>query len=172
MKNYFLFFSLILFINSIAPDIYIVRHAESSKWKWCNDGKRPPLTEPGKEREEALKKVLKTKKIGYIFSINTVRTRSTADPLRAYFNLVAQSYPVPDSAFINRLVSLKKNTLIVGHNTVDDIVNKLCGQIIIPADLKDTEHDNLFVVKKKKRKMNFVRKDSNGENRKYGKSSP
>ena len=72
------------------------------------------------------KEILKTKKIGYIFSTNTIRTRSTAEPVRAYFNLATEAYPpVPDSAFIARLKSLKKNTLIVGHsNTVDDIVNK------------------------------------------------
>ena len=36
---------------------------------------------------------------------------------------------------------------------------------MIAADLQDTEYDNLFVVKKKGRKMSF-------ENRKYGKTSP
>jgi len=47
---------------------------------------------------------------------------------------------------------------------VDDIINKLCGSIIIPADLRDAEYDNLFVVKKKGRKMHF-------KSRKYGKTS-
>lgn len=127
----------------------------------------PPLTEAGKERAEALKEILKTKKIGYIFSTNTIRTKTTAEPTRVHFNLVTELYaPAPDSVFINKLKSLKKNTLIVGHsNTVDDIVNKLCGVTKIPADLKDAEYDNLFVVKKKGGKIRF-------ENRKYGKPSP
>ena len=176
MKNYLLFFSLSLLLTACTRTFYIVRHAEKAVADG-NDGmmsKDPPLTETGKQRAEALKEILKTKKIGYVFSTNTIRTRSTAEPLRDYFNLVTETYSlIPDSVFIARIKSLKKNILIVGHsNTVDDIVNKLCGQIIIHADLKDTEYDNLFVVKMKGRKMNFVRKDSYGENRKYGKPSP
>ena len=128
--------------------------------------KDPPLTEAGEERAKALKDILKIKKIGYVFSTNTTRTRSTAEPVKTFFNLVTATYsPIPDSVFIVRLKSLNKNTLIVGHsNTVDDIVNKLCGAIKIPADLHDTEYDNLFVVKKKGKKMSF-------ENKKYGKPS-
>ena len=44
--------------------------------------------------------------------------------------------------------------LIVGHsNTVDDVVNKLCGEIKVPADLPDSEYDNLYLVIKKGKKM-------------------
>jgi phosphohistidine phosphatase SixA len=168
MKKFLVFLSLTLILTACTRTFYIVRHAEKAlpdenAAMMNND---PPLTEPGKERAEALKEILKTKKIGYIFSTNTIRTRSTAEPARAYFNLVTETYPsVPDSLFITRLNSLKKNTLIVGHsNTVDDIVNKLCGSIKIPTDLMEIEYDNLFVVKKKGRKMSF-------ENRKYGKPS-
>ena len=168
MKNFFLVFSLTLALSSCSQQFYIVRHAEKATVKenttmMNND---PPLTETGKERAEALKEELKTKKIGYIFSTSTIRTRSTAEPTRAYFNLTMETYsPAPDDAFINRLRSLKKNTLIVGHsNTVDDIVNKLCGSTKIPADLKETEYDNLFIVKKKGKKWSF-------EKEKYGKSS-
>lgn len=145
-----------------------MRHAE----KTVADGNAmmsndPPLTEAGNQRAETLREVLKTKKIGYVFSTNTIRTKSTAEPVRAYFNLETETYPPsPDTVFINRVRSLKKNALIVGHsNTVDDIINKLCGSIKIPGDLADTEYDNLFVVKKKGRKISF-------ENKKYGNPSP
>ena len=165
MLNFLIFLSLSLLLASCSQTFYIVRHAE----KEVADGNAammnsdPPLTEPGKKRAEALKEILKTKKIGNVFSTNTIRTRSTAEPARAYFNLITETYPpVPDSVFITRLKSLKKNTLIVGHsNTVDDIVNKLCGSIKIPTDLRDTEYDHLFVVKKKGREMSY-------KNRKYG----
>lgn len=169
MKNCLasLFFSLLL--TSCSQTFYIVRHAEkevanSSGAMMSND---PPLSEAGKLRAEALKETLKGKKIGYIFSTNTIRTRSTAEPLRARLNLTTEIYqPIPDETFITRLLSLKKNVLLVGHsNTVDDIVNKLCGTIKIPADLPDTAYDNLFVIRKKGKRLSF-------ENKKYGNPSP
>jgi hypothetical protein len=50
----------------------------------------------------------------------------------------------------------------VGHsNTVDDIVNKLCGEIKVPADLPDTEYDNLYIITKKGNRYKF-------ENKTYG----
>ena len=76
-----------------------------------------PLTEKGKQRAEALKEVLKDKKIAYVFSTNTIRTKSTAQPTADYFHLTTEMYgPRRDSAFINLLRSKKKNTLIVGHS--------------------------------------------------------
>ena len=64
--------------------------------------------------------------------------------------------PLPDSMFINKLNTLKKNVLIVGHsNTVDDIVNGLCGEVKIAGDLPETAYDNLFVVVKKRGKLIF-----------------
>ena len=168
MRIFLIFLSLSLLLTACTRSFYIVRHAE----KALTDGNAmmsndPPLTEAGKQRAETLKEVLKAKKIGYVFSTNTIRTKSTAEPVRAYFNLVTETYPPsPDTVFINRLKSLKKNTLIVGHsNTVDEIVNKLCGSIKIPANLHETEYDNLFVIKKIGRKISF-------ENKKYGKPSP
>lgn len=168
MKFLLVFFSLALLLTSCSRTFYIVRHAEkaaagNNTTMMSND---PPLTEAGEERAEALKYLLKTKKIGTVFSTNTLRTKSTAEPTRAYFNLVTEIYPsLPDSAFITRLKSLKKNSLIIGHsNTVDDIINKLCGSTKIRGDLPDTEYDNLFIVKKKGRKMSF-------ETKKYGKPS-
>lgn len=168
MKKLLTAFIILFVFASCRQTYYIVRHAEKetadvASTMMKND---PPLTEAGKQRAEDLKEILKTKKIGYIFSTNTIRTRSTAEPTRGYFNLVTETYtPLPDSAFISTLRSLKKNVLIVGHsNTVDDIVNKLCGQTKIPSDLPDTAYDNLFVITKKGKKWFF-------ENRKYGRSS-
>ena len=111
MKNYFLFFSIILLSTACRQTYYIVRHAEKAVVGENNSmiSKDPSLAKAGNERAEALKKVLKTKKIGYIFSTNTNRTRSTAEPVKIYFNLVTKTYPpVPDTAFINLLKTLKK----------------------------------------------------------------
>ena len=146
-----------------------MRHAEKEAPQGTETmmNNNPPLSEAGKQRAEALKEVLKTKKIGYVFSTNTLRTLSTAEPVKNYFKLTTEIYePVPNESFISRLMSLKKNALIVGHsNTVDDIVNKLCDSVKIPADLPDTAYDNLFVIRKKGKKMSF-------ENKKFGKPSP
>jgi phosphohistidine phosphatase SixA len=155
-----------LIITSCSQTYYVVRHAEKEAPPGTETmmSNNPPLSEAGKQRAEALKEVLKTKKIGYVFSTNTLRTLSTAEPVKKYFNLSTEIYePVPNESFISQLLSLKKNALIVGHsNTVDDIVNKLCGSVKIPADLPDTAYDNLFVIRKKGKRMTF-------ENKKFGK---
>jgi phosphohistidine phosphatase SixA len=72
----------------------------------------------------------------------------------------------PDSldAFIQQIKNIHRgDVLIVGHsNTVDDIVNKLAGRIMVPGDLKDSEYDNLFILKRKGSRYEFKRE-------KYGK---
>jgi len=169
MKHLLIALLLSMILASCKQTYYVVRHAEKEAPQGTETmmNNNPPLSEPGKQRAEALKEELKTKKIGYLFSTNTVRTLSTAEPVKNYFNLVPEIYgPVPDQSFISRLLSLKKNALIVGHsNTVDDIVNKLCGSVKIPNDLPDTAYDNLFVIRKKGKHMTF-------ENRKFGNPSP
>ncbi len=50
-----------------------------------------PLSDKGKERAEALKEVLKNKKIAYVFSTNTIRTKSTAQPTADYFGLQTEN---------------------------------------------------------------------------------
>jgi phosphohistidine phosphatase SixA len=117
-----------------------------------------PLTAAGTQRAGALREILRHKKIGYVFSTNTIRTRSTAQPTADFFHLPIETYgPRPDSAFIALLWSKKKNTLVVGHsNTVDDLVNMLCGKKEVPGDLPDTEYNKLFIVKKKGKKLTFT----------------
>ncbi len=148
--------SLIFIFSSCSHSYYIVRHAEKATQE-VNMSSDVPLTDKGKERAEALKEELKNKKIAYIFSTNTIRTKSTAQPTADYFHVPIEIYgPRPDSAFIRLLISKKKNTLIVGHsNTVDDIVNMLTGKISVDADLSDNEYDNLFIVKVKGKKTFF-----------------
>jgi phosphohistidine phosphatase SixA len=140
-----------------------VRHAEKES-QAPNMTSDVALSEKGKERAEALKELLQDKNIGYIFSTNTIRTKTTAEPLSNFLGIQIETYkPIPDSVFISRLKSLQKNSLIVGHsNTVDDIVNKLCNENKL-QDLQDSEYDNLFIIKKKGSRFVFSRE-------KYGKS--
>jgi phosphohistidine phosphatase SixA len=155
---------LSLCFTSCTRSVYVVRHAEkiassdSAAKMMEND---PPLSEAGKVRALVLKDELKNKHISHIYSTNTVRTRSTAEPLSQAIKINVQVYSNIDS-LVSIIKSIKGNVLVVGHsNTVDDIVNKLCGQSKIAADLKDGEYDNLFVVKMKGKKIIF-------DKRKYG----
>jgi 2,3-bisphosphoglycerate-dependent phosphoglycerate mutase len=157
MSRLFIVCSLmILVFSSCSYSYYIVRHAEKATQE-ANMSSDVPLTDKGKERAERLKDILKTKKIASVFSTNTIRTKSTAQPTADYFHLTTEIYgPRPDSAFIALLKLKKKNTLIVGHsNTIDDVVNMLCGEKKVAGDLPDAEYNKLFIVKKKGKKFFF-----------------
>jgi 2,3-bisphosphoglycerate-dependent phosphoglycerate mutase len=154
---------ILLIFSSCSQSYYIVRHAEKATAE-TNMNSDVSLTDAGQRRAEALKEILKKKKIGYVYSTNTIRTKSTVQPTADYFKLTIEIYgPMPDTTFITKIKALKKNTVIVGHsNTVDDIVNKLCGEVKINGDLKETEYNDLFIVKKKGKRYVFY-------SQKYGK---
>jgi broad specificity phosphatase PhoE len=155
--RYLLLITLFAFA-SCGNTIYIVRHAEkepvpagASQMMASN----PPLSEAGKIRAYALREKLKHEHIRYIFSTNTTRTLSTAQPLNEMLGetkieLYSSKKDSMDM-FITQLKAIKKgNILVVGHsNTIDDIANKLCGKTVVPGDLEDKEYSNLFVVKRK-----------------------
>lgn len=144
MKSMLSVLALLLLLTSCSHTYYVVRHAE----KGTTPANDPPLTAAGEQRAQVLKDSLATKNIAYIFSTNTVRTKSTAEPLRNLLSLSTQIYgPMPDSAFIAQLKGLKRSTLIVGHsNTVDNIVNGLTNANTITSDLPESEFNNLFVI--------------------------
>src|SRR5262245_1875677 len=73
--------ALLLIIVSVVSwrdqtTVYIVRHAERAAGV-----NNPPLTVEGTARAEALKDLLLDKNIGFIYSTDSLRTRSTAAPL-------------------------------------------------------------------------------------------
>lgn len=154
----------LLFILALAacstPKYYVVRHAEKTVLSKDSAGmmaNNPPLSEAGKVRAFVLRDELTNKHIKHIYSTNTLRTISTAEPLSQATNINVELYRNIDS-LVNAIKGSKDNILIVGHsNTVDDIVNKLCGETKF-GDLKDSEYDNLFIITKKKGKMVFTRK--------------
>lgn len=147
----YLFILVTIVFVSCSHSYYIVRHAEKASASATMMSSDVSLSDQGKARAEALKETLKDKNIRYVFSTNFIRTKSTVQPTAGYFKLQTEIYgPTPDSMFISKLRSLKKNVLIVGHsNTVDDVVNMLCGKTEVNGDLKESEYDNLFIVKKK-----------------------
>lgn len=145
----------LLCLTACSHTYYVVRHAEKatpSPGTTMSSPNNPPLSTAGEQRAQALKDALQGVKIDSVFSTNTIRTTTTAEPLRSAKSLTVTIYgPMPDSAFIQRLKRIKANVLIVGHsNTVDDIVNGLTGKKSVAGDLPDSEYDNLFVVKYKK----------------------
>src|SRR5436190_18342141 len=110
MTRIFIVIGVILVFSSCSHSYYIVRHGEKAV-REANMSGDVPLSEKGKQRAEALKDVLKARKIRYVFSTNTIRTKSTAQPTANEFHLVTEIYgPAPDSAFIQLLRSKKKNT--------------------------------------------------------------
>jgi broad specificity phosphatase PhoE len=145
-----------VFSLSCTHSYYIVRHAEKAA-ATANMSSDVPLSSAGEQRAEALKEVLKARKIDEVYSTNTLRTKSTAKPAADYFGKPVTTYgPRPDSAFIGLLKAKRKNILVVGHsNTIDDIANMLCGKTVVPGDLPDTEYDNLFIIKMKGKKALF-----------------
>jgi len=162
------FFLLIVILGacllSCSRTVYVVRHAEKSTSS-DNTSKMmendPPLSDAGKVRALVLKNELTSKHITHIYSTRTVRTMSTVEPLSQAIKINVELYSDLDS-LVTTIRSAKGNVLVVGHsNTVDDIVNKMCGQVKIATDLKDGEYDNLFIVKIKGKKAVF-------QKRKYG----
>ena len=171
MRLIILLLSVVLF--SCSNTIYVVRHAEKASgidMASMKPSTDPPLTIEGEERALALKQILGSKNVKYIFSTNTLRTTSTAKPLKElYLGVPIQIYSSrPDSmnAFIQRIKAIKKgDVLIVGHsNTIDDIANKIAGSTVVPGDLNESIYDNLFILKRKGDKYVFT-------NGKYGKPS-
>jgi broad specificity phosphatase PhoE len=151
---------LLLLLASCSHSYFIVRHAERADQNTTGGSMMaadPPLSDDGKARALVLKELLKNKDIRYIFCTNTIRSKATAQPLADYLNIQPEIYkPMPDSAFISKLKALKKNVLIIAHsNTMDDIVNLLCGKKEVPGDLKDTDYDNLFIIQKKGKQYRF-----------------
>jgi len=156
---------LLLFVLAItacsSSRYYIVRHAEKTiltKDSANMMTNNPPLSEAGKVRSFVLRNILQHKHIKHIYSTNTLRTISTAYPLSQRKNIKIELYNNVDS--LVKLIKLEKgNVLIVGHsNTVDDIVNKLSGRNDLPTDLKDSEYDNLFILKNKNGHFQFSKK--------------
>jgi 2,3-bisphosphoglycerate-dependent phosphoglycerate mutase len=129
---------------------YIVRHAEKESGTTMTAStiktSDVPLSEQGMKRAEELKNQLQSKKIKYIYSTNTIRAKSTAEPLSKAIAVPVQIYNSVDSGFVHTLKNAEGNVLVVGHsNTVDDIINSLLGKKIL-NDLPDAQYGDLFIV--------------------------
>ncbi len=147
-------FFLSLF-TSCSTTYYIVRHAEKSG-EMSQD---PPLTEQGKQRAQMLATILSKNNIRSIYSTNFIRSRHTAQPLADKEQLPMMIYRMDSlDHYISRWKESRGNMLIVGHsNTVDDLVKKMTGVDHVGGDLKDSEYDNLFIIKRTGKKYKYSR---------------
>ena len=154
MRLLFLMF-ISISITSCTHSYYVVRHAEKATVTGNMSANDRPLSELGQQRATALRDYMSGKKISAIYSTNTIRTKSTAQPTSDQFQIPIQPYgPRPDSTFINLVKSIDKNVLIVGHsNTIDDIANLLSGSTQVAGDLPDGEYDNIFIIRYKGKKF-------------------
>jgi broad specificity phosphatase PhoE len=129
--------------------VYIVRHAEKASAP-AND---PPLTAVGQQRALALRDSLRGKEIGLMYSTNTLRTRSTAEPLAQAIGVPIKPYSTDTLWEMARhLAKLHRtNALVVGHsNTLLPLLDQL-PVTHQKKEIPESDYDNLFVVTVKRR---------------------
>ncbi|HEV7349689.1 phosphoglycerate mutase family protein [Telluribacter sp.] len=148
--NYSFFFALLLLLTGCSTTtIYLVRHAEKAQVP-AND---PPLSTQGQQRAQVLADSLRNKNIGVIYSTNTLRTRSTAEPLARELSLPIRPYSPDTLREMARYLKSPKagNALVIGHsNTILPLLDQfpaLHKEKAIP----DSDYDNLYRVKVQKR---------------------
>lgn len=154
---------LVVGLASCSQTMYVVRHAEKATPATAtmqSDKNNPDLSEAGHARAVALQQRLANAGIKRIYSTNYKRTLQTAMPLAKTNDLSIVTYhPSSDSlpAFVERVKSKRKgNVLIVGHsNTIDNIANALVGSQVVPADIPETDYNNLFIITRKGKKYHF-----------------
>ena len=152
MQRQFFLLVVVCLLTSCGNTYYIVRHAEKatpSPGLTMMTMDDPELSSLGQLRAKTLAERLRDKDISRIFTTNTIRTKATAAPLATLLKIEPEIYSAADKAFVEKLKSSNKNTLIVGHsNTIDDIVNELTGEAQL-SDLPDSAYSNIFIVKRK-----------------------
>ena len=122
--------------------VFVVRHAEKASDSSDRD---VPLSDAGKARAERLATMLRDAGITAIYSTDTVRTRSTAEPLARAGGRTVRIYS--DVAVLAEQLKREPGTvaLVVGHsNTVPALLSALGVRASI--ELGDSEYDNLFLV--------------------------
>jgi phosphohistidine phosphatase SixA len=156
MKRLTFLFIMACILQACSPKtFYVFRHAEKEA-QAPNMTSDVPLSAAGQARALALKEELKNKKINHIYSTNTIRTKSTAQPLSDAVGVAIQTYDHRDTGFVTRAKALPLgNVLIIGHsNTVDDIVNGFVPSAQL-KDLPDTQYGDLFIIKKRGDKVKY-----------------
>ena len=127
--------------------VYIVRHAEKDPTPGLAD---PPLTPAGQLRALELRDSLRhSTMLAAIFSTNTTRTRTTAQPLADRLKLPVQPYDARQLAALAARVRREyrgRTVLIVGHsNTILETVEAFGAARPLPR-IGDRDYDYLLKV--------------------------
>jgi phosphohistidine phosphatase SixA len=135
--------------------VFLVRHAEKAD----GPGQDPPLSEAGKQRAEALARLLQSAGVKGIYTSQFLRTQQTAEPLARRLVVTASPVPLSVKPSNPREVSeesvreLTKKVeahagealLIVGHtNSIPEVIRMLGGDAVPRID--ESKFDDLFVV--------------------------
>ena len=127
-----------------AMTVFVVRHAEKEA-----TGTDPALTAAGQQRAAALRDRLQSHPVAAAYTTDTLRTRSTIEPLATARGLVPRIYdPSQQSALARRLREEHpgQTVVVVGHsNTVLPLIEAL-GAARPVATLTDADYDYLFEV--------------------------
>ena len=118
----------------------IVRHADRA-------GSDDALTKEGERRADQLADLMKTLRVGAVYSTNTQRTQRTVEPTATALNLSVTKYGALSDAWFDQIKSKHRGAvvLIVAHsNTAGQIVHGLGSQGDFSLD--EDEFDSLFIV--------------------------
>lgn len=135
--------------------VFLVRHAEKAD----TPGQDPALSEAGRQRAEALARLLQSAGVKGIYTSQFKRTQQTAEPLAKRLGVAVASVPLsvkpsnPREVTEESLRELTKKVeahaggavLIVGHsNSVPEVIRMLGGDAVPKID--ESKFDDLFVV--------------------------
>ena len=137
--------SALVSASSAAPTIFLVRHAEKARGLWI-DRKDPQISRAGRERAQALARILRDVPFTAIYVTELKRTQQTAAPTASLRGLRATIVPAKATpALVARLKKERGHVLVVGHsNTIPDILKTL--GVRHPPAIDEADYDNLFVV--------------------------
>jgi probable phosphoglycerate mutase len=122
--------------------VFLVRHAEK-----IDQSKDPELSAAGLARANALANTLRSAEIQHVHSSDYIRTRRTASPTAAAFDLEVQLYnPWKMAELAAKLRRTGGRHLVVGHSdTTPEMVELLTGESP-PAIDEAAEYDRLYIV--------------------------
>ena len=135
--------------------VFLVRHAEKE-----NEPKQdPPLKKEGVARSQELARMLSSAGIKAIYTSQFLRTRQTAEPLKAKSGVnvtVLTLKPNPanlrliaeesTAELVNKILQHPgESALVIGHsNWIPDVIKMLGGDVVPTID--EQKFDDLFIV--------------------------